>query len=334
MEKLLQRVASYLHEVLGVSVMPELWPVSNRLPFFLQDTFHFFTVTLLGTPCLLLSDRIEREINPLALARYIRQVRQQWDGEVVYLGEAVSPYARKRLIEQKIPFIIPGNQLFLPSLGMDLREFYKKHHPSVSAVSPSSQVVIIYALQNAHEQPFTPSALAKRLGYTRMTMARAFDELESLDIGEIVSQRKERLFRVPHGAQDLWQHARDVMRSPVKKRLWTLPPVSEWRGVPAGLSALASYTMLAAPDRQVYAMSSAEWIAWNKRWKNSRIGVPEFEIPEQDEMSCGLELWSYSPRLFAETDRVDPFSLYLSLQSQQDERVQSALTQMMEQVLW
>jgi len=248
----------------------------------------------------------------------------------VYLGETVSPYARKRLIDQKIPFVIPGNQLFLPSLGMDLREFYKKLHPSVSAVSPSVQAVIIYALRHISEQPFTPSALAKRLGYTRMTMTRAFDELESLDIGDIISEGKERLLCMSHGTQALWLHARGVMRSPVKKRIWTLPPGSEGPGVLAWVSALASYTMLAAPDRLVYAMSSAEWIAWKKRHND----VPEFKIPEQHAMSCELELWSYSPSLFAECDRIDPFSLYLSVQSQQDERVQSALTQMMEQVLW
>lgn len=122
MEKILQNFESYLREVLGVSVMPEPWQVADRLPFFLRDKYHFFRLTLLKTPCLLLLHaRIEREINPLTIGKHIMQVRQHWDGEVVYLCEAVSPYVRRRLIEQQIPFVVPGNQLYLPSLGMDLR---------------------------------------------------------------------------------------------------------------------------------------------------------------------------------------------------------------------
>lgn len=330
MKNQLRSIASYLQEVLGVSVVPEPWQVPDCLPFFLRDKYQFSRFSLLNTPCLLLHDRTECEINPLAVGKHIMQVRQHWDGEVVYLCETISSYARKRMIEQKIQFVVPDTQLYLPSFGIDLREYYYKRRCKATLVSPSTQVVIIHALSHGCEQPFSPSALAKRLGYTSMTMTRAFDELEVLEIGEIVAKGKERLLYAPHGTKTLWQHARSVMRNQVKKRLWTRPPALDWPGVPAGLSALASYTLLAPPNRPVYAMSAAEW----RGWKQHHNDVAEFSIPEQEEHSCELELWSYSPRLFAYHDRIDQFSLYLSLQSEEDERVQSALEHMMEQVIW
>jgi hypothetical protein len=47
-----------------------------------------------------------------------------------------------------------------------------------------------------------------------------------------------------------------------------------------------------------------------------------------------LEIWSYSPVLFAKNGVADRFSIYLSLQGTEDERVESALEEMMEQIRW
>ena len=38
----------------------------------------------------------------------------------------MASYERKRLIEQKVPSIVPGNQLYLPDLGLDLREYFRR----------------------------------------------------------------------------------------------------------------------------------------------------------------------------------------------------------------
>jgi len=327
---MLQKFTDYLREVLGIPVALEAWPGVERLPFFLRDRYDFFYFTLIHTPYLLMRDRTEQGLNPLAISKHVAQVYTYWDGEVALLCDTISSYVRRRLIEQSISFVVPGHQLYLPSSGIALREYYRTKRPTVMSLSPSTQAVVIYALCHDAEQPFTPSMLAKRIGYTRMTMARAFDELAAVDIGEIVPKGKERLLHIPHGKRALWEQAVGFLRTPVRKRLWTRQPVADWPGVQAGLSALVSDSMLADPGRAVFAMSSMEW----KAWKQQHGDAPEFEIPEMDEDSCELELWSYSPRLFAEHGRVDPFSLYLSTQSMGDERVQSALEQLLERALW
>jgi len=50
--------------------------------------------------------------------------------------------------------------------------------------------------------------------------------------------------------------------------------------------------------------------------------------------ACELEVWSYSPKMFEKKGRVDRFSLYLSMKGDTDERVQSAMEELMEQVEW
>ena len=82
---------------------------------------------------------------------------------------------------------------------------------------------------------------------------------------------------------------------------------------------------MAEPANPVFAMVG-------KKWKEIKNNVMELTIAEPD--ACELEIWSYSPRLFEKSGVVDRFSLYLSVQSNDDERVESALEGMMEKLEW
>ena len=95
----------------------------------------------------------------------------------------------------------------------------------------------------------------------------------------------------------------------------------------AGLTALAHYSALAEPANPVFAMTGKKW----KKIKNHN-SIKELTIAEPDAFE--LEIWSYSPRLLEIGNVVDRFSLYLSLQAKNDERVESALEKMMEQITW
>jgi len=169
--------------------------------------------------------------------------------------------------------------------------------------------------------------LAAPLGYTSMTMTRAFDELQTAGLGEITMEGRERILRFDQNKKDLWENARKFLRNPVKKHLWVKSFINEPLGVKAGLTALARYSALAEPANPVFAMTSKKW----KKIKN-RNGVLELTITEPDAFE--LEIWSYSPRLFEKDNVVDRFSLYLSLQANDDERVESALEKMMEKITW
>lgn len=50
--------------------------------------------------------------------------------------------------------------------------------------------------------------------------------------------------------------------------------------------------------------------------------------------TCRGQLWCYPPELFARDGRVDCFSLYLSLRTEEDARVEAALEEMMAKMAW
>jgi hypothetical protein len=152
--------------------------------------------------------------------------------------------------------------------------------------------------------------------------------LESLGLAEVTAEGRERVLRFSYDKRALWEKSRDLMRSPVKKRTYIHPPHGRWEGISAGLTALAHFTMLAPPANPVYAVDL-------NGWKGMNLQKTILELPVPEHQSIELEIWNYSPLLFnKEDDVVDRFSLYLSLRDNSDERVQSALEKMMEEVIW
>ncbi len=324
----LSRLKRYLYETLGTEVSPTPWDKGARLPFFLRNLYTFFSVQLLEASCLLMLDRGEQEQTPATVRKHMDQVQAKWDGEVVYVRARVTAYNRKRLIEYKLPFVVPGNQMYLPMLGIDLREHFKKLRTEIHKFSPSAQALVIHVLLHGiTKRIFTPAEMAECLGYSAMTMTRAFDELESADLGDISLEGRERCVRFTDSAKDTWAKAQPFLRSPVKKQrhIKLLNADPPWPR--AGLTALADYTLLAEPANPVFAISGEDWKSLQQSHR-----VHEFPSPEPGALE--VEVWSYAPSLFAKDKVVDRLSLYLSLKESRDERVEDVLEEMMRELQW
>ena len=316
----------YLKETLDISVHLKNWKGESGLPFFLQKLYAFFQVSILDTLCLVIVPKEEEEQTPGTICKHIAQLQKHWGHEIIYASRKMSPYNRKRLIEHKVSFVVPGNQMYLPHLGVDLRDHFKAIRNTLPKWSPSTQVVFLYIMNN-FEQELTPKKLANRLGYTHMSMSRAFNELESAELVQIIRKGRQRVLRLDQDRKLLWEKAIEFLRTPVKKRIWVRSFSNELLGVEAGLTALSRYSMLSEPANPVFAVKNKYWIKYRE---DSSI----MEVPMREPDSCQLEIWIYPPTLFAQNNVVDRFSLYLSLKDTEEERVELALEEMMEHVQW
>ena len=93
------------------------------LPFFLTDRYRLAETSLFGRKLLILATPGQDAETPATIAKHIQTARSTSDAfVVVFLTDALSSANRQRLIQQGVNFIVPGNQLFLPELGADLRE--------------------------------------------------------------------------------------------------------------------------------------------------------------------------------------------------------------------
>jgi hypothetical protein len=324
-------VEQHIHQVLGLSTpKARPWARVDELPYFLRDAFEFSELELLGHGIVLMIGRAQQK-TPLGEVRtWLDKVQAVAGQPVIYVTQALASYERRRLIEQKVPFIVPGNQLYLPDLGLDLREYFRQRSaPADAALSPAAQALLITALLHQPWQAqWQASTLAAELGYTAMTLSRVVRELSATGLADVLTVARSRWLRMEQPPQNIWEQARPLLRSPVKRTVW-VRPAGATTAEPlqlAGLSALAHHSLLAEPKWPVYAVSATQWKA--------ATAAGACELPEAIDGAQEWQLWRYNPALLPGMATVDPLSLILSLQGLADERVELALDALAGELPW
>ena len=324
---MLNELERYLHDALGVSVKTTPWSGVGQLPPVLRERYRFAKVELLGVRALLVIDANPVEQPPATVRKHMDMLQTKQQADLIYVRAQVTAYNRKRLIEQKVPFIVPGNQMYLPMLAIDLREHFHRIREEVPTFSPSTQVVVLHAMLRDAGQVLIPSEMAPLLGYSAMTMTRAFDELETAKLAGVTVHGRERCLRFIGDRREIWEKAQPFLSSPISKRLFIRRIGGAEGANRAGLTVLAHYSMLAPPAYTTYALSREEWKVLRQQHKI-------VEVPAQDPDASEIEVWWYPPALFAGHGMVDRWSLYLSLKADRDERTETALEEMMEKFKW
>lgn len=320
-------IERYLMEILGLKVGITSWPEASSLPFYLQDAYEFAAMEVLDHSYVLLMAR-DAEPGAGELRKRLDKLAELSGATGVFVAQAMSSYQRKRLITQHVPFIVPGNQLYLPDLGIDLREYFRTRQlPPEKGMSPATQALLISALLNPWRTEVHPAELGERLGYTPMTLSRAVRELKAAGLAETVDRGRERWLRFSEGPRDTWNRALPLLRSPVVKRLWLWPePQLLEQARLAGESALAQQSLLSEPGAQEFALSADQW----KLMRHKGIQL----LPRREPGAAMLQIWRYSPEIIEGDRLVDPLSLILSLQDVHDERVRQAMDDLQEQLPW
>jgi hypothetical protein len=322
-------IQRYLFETLGVSSELRPWPAAGQLPFFLQEAFAVHQATFHGHDLLLAVEQRPKPPKISELRTQVARLRSEAQLPVIYATEALASYERRRLIECRVPFLVPGNQLYLPDLGIDLREYFRTPRAQTgAAVSPATQAVLITMLLSRHwRNDWALSEIVAKLGYTAMTLTRIMREFEAARLADIQRHGRERRLHTEGTPEEIWNRARVSMRSPVKRSIWvpTFPGNAPALRL-AGFSALAQLTPLADPPSQIYAIGPNDW----RQFKHAQLA----SLPQPADGHIEWQLWSYSPEIESDSRTVDPLSLMLSLDAVTDERVQMALDELRNRLPW
>jgi len=325
-----REVQNYLTKALGIEPPAiQAWPGGKRLPRYLAESYAFDTLALWGSPLICMTAKTDA-LGTADLQKHVRLVEQVAGVPVLLVLAEMTARQRERLIELFLPFVVPGKQLFLPPLGLDLREQYAAAvRRQMPLLGPATQVVLLAGLLGQWEQGANASTMARRLGYSPMSMSRSGREL--LDLGFLVVEGASRNARwhLAAAVNEVWRNAEPMLRSPVLRRAWVKRAAIEPMSLPlAGLSALAGQTMLAHPAPPVHALGEASWQALHER-------TPGLQLEDEPmaESAC-IELWCYEPLNLMPVGSayVDPYSLMLSLRDEaaSDDRVALALDELMQ----
>jgi len=329
MNDLINEMNEYLEEVIGLKVDYQSLRTNNT-PIYISETYSFFAFRIGKSKFLgvVILDSENFKISAFEKhKRYFPETNHSRGYEgMVLVAKQLSNFIRKRLIEMKIPFIIPKVQLYWPELGLEFRNFIKNKNTqkeTLEKFDPAAQAVLIGALNSSYKQPITPKELSERLFYSAMSMTRALDQIEAADITKTKKSGKKRLLSFSNDKQYLWQKISPKLINPIrdKARFYEDDIPNECK-LKAGESALAEMSMLIAPRTNTYAVDREKW----KKIQKQKI--PNLELNEPD--TCEVQVWRYDPELFAYRNCVDVFSLYLCFEDVADERIEMALEEALE----
>lgn len=323
-----QTARAYWEEALGSKLEVEPWRGEAAIPYFLKDAYDLRLAKILGNPFLLAIERRDRRPRLNELRIQLNRLAEVTGLKVVYLVGEMDAYERRKLIEDKIAFIVPGNQMYLPPAGIDLREQFRPRKFELKAgLPPAAQAILIRALLSEEGNADWPLAeFAHQLGYSPMTTSRAAKEIAATGVAVRARAGRNEAFRFVVGAEKAWEQAAGFLRNPVRASVWLAGKAKRERDwVAAGESALAKYSMIGEPSWPVYALGPEE-----KHSVDAEDIVPE---PEDGSVEC--QFWSYDPRLGEPERRIaDPLSLSLTFRDVTDERMEIALDELKRTYPW
>ena len=296
------------------------------LPSFLSRMYSLHEGHIAGRRCIFLATA-DNTATPSNIAKHIALVRRTVDAIVVFVAPWLSAHHRARFIERGVPFVVPGKQLYIPDLAMDLRERFRTPKPRRAAgLSPAAQAVLFHRLLRLDETTTIPSLVATQLHYSAMSIGRAFDDLVGAGLAQTDRHGRERRIRFKTEGRQLFDAAHDLLRSPVRtekfiRDVHAAPPLKH-----AGESALAELTDLSPPPLPAFAVAATDW--------KSVAQAHELVETDRDQASHIVETWSYDPAALSTARTVDPLSLYAQFHDHRDERVSMAAERLLNGMPW
>lgn len=304
---------------------------TSLLPLFLRERYGVFSTHLFGRKSLLALETAGWESgSPGEYRQHADTLKQTLHEPVILVLPALPSYARNRMVQMGLSFIVPGSQTFIPNSLIDLRErFSPTTTKRRETLSPAAQCTVLYHLLR---QPLTAISLkeiAQKVRYSPMMMTKVKDELEAAKVCTIARSGRSVVLDFPATGRDLWEQVLPRLVSPVKKTHWIRWETLDQSALLAGMSALSRQSMITDDRLPTYALTHQVFQDFLEQ--GVCAGCRDAETA-----TARIEIWSYDPHLLGDKaiPMVDVLSLYLSLRESADERVQQQLEHLIEGVQW
>lgn len=318
---------AYLNEVLGLAAQEGPWPDAQRLPLHLRRGRDYATLDVDGTRLLVVYAK-QGEFSLPVFQKQLKKLREYWAGGIVLCFEKLTAYQRKALIEQRLSFVVPGSQIYVPCLGIVLQERMAPEQKRIEHLSAGAQFLLLYLLYEKDAEHRSKVELAREIGTSGMNVTRGVQELS--EVGLVKTERVGRCDYVSllYSGRQMYERVSQYLATPVQKRVFVKDSSNLLELPLSGEPALAEMTMLNPPAVSCKAIGKRQY----RSIQNSLEQVDPAWSIAQDYIE--LEIWKYDPRPLARRGLVDVVSLAVSLSAQTDERVQMAVEAMLEGYTW
>lgn len=328
-ENMTSRALKFVSQTLRVPAMLQS-SRSNAPSFmgFLTATYTFSEALIADQAYLLVAARDEHRFPLDYMVKHLGRVSDAYGIPAILVVATMTRHRRDQLVAGKVPFVVPGKQLYLPDIGQSLPErcdavLQPRHQGRpTGALSPTAQALVLRAAVRRDGGSDLPCTVCTKLGVSFTTTLKAADELVSAGLADRMKngQAAPLIFRLAGRA--LFEAALPFLASPV---VWTGfyrgGQRLEWLKV-GGEMGLAKQTMLAHPKITTYCAF--------KRPLGNVAHVHALQPCDAEDAQIAIEIWSYDPTALTEGPCVDPLSLYLQFRDSHDDRTAICANELLE----
>lgn len=316
---------SVLEKFLHIPCLVAGYDKEENLPLYLRGLYRLQVVEVAGISFLAAAP--EDMVSAVALKNHSKQLMEHTGMECAFVLEGRSTYLRDRLLESGVPFICPGKEIYLPFLGIVLEHERRKKGEAPEKISFLTQKMLLTILYEGVENG-SAAEMAARLGVSRMTGTRCFDEVEAMIPQLIQRKGRRRVISWTETKRKYIELVRPVLRTPVLREYRLATQVGETLPV-SGLSALCCCTML---NDDPYPTCMATRDVASKLGLGKLPQMPRAETPAQ----C-IQVVAYQYPFSAGGQAVmDPVSVSLAIPDalRKEPRVEQAIEEMMEEYVY
>ena len=289
-------------------IMTENKEVYKKLPLAYRGRYDIFTVETNGV--LWMAIHPKDDIGLVVLRRDRAGVEKITGLNCAVFLDRTTFYIKEKMMEEGIPFVIEGKQVFLPFIGYLLSKENERELAPVHLISFLTQKMLLMAIYERWNE-VKVSGAAKRMGASTKSASRCFDELEYLNIDVLGMKGKSRVINIPNDRKQLWQQIERMLRNPVIRRFILRKDMK--------LLSDNAYLTYAVTKKELKASGVTE----------------EKQVSELEEIGCAvLELGYFID--FSGKGLQDPLSVVLSLtgEEQEEERIDISINEMLEEYVW
>ena len=313
-------MVQYIQSVLGCNVQKIPYKLPPQTPQYLKNDYKYQKYVIEGQECLFV---LPLDFSFTAYKKQYQKLKQLTNLPIVLQLKGITQYQRSTLIEERIPFVVEGTQIYLPFLAICLTEKYREV-TEIETFTPTTQLVFLYLFYN--KVKLSASDLARKINSTPMSVSRAYKALTDCGLFSAESDGVKKYIVPNTEGGELLRSAEPFLIDPVEKTLYVQKNVDLGEYVASGIYALSKKTMLSAAENERCCAVS----------RKTHFDASDCVSKEQYELgeAIAVEKWFYDPAALAEDNIVDDISLILSLKDDGDERVQMEIEELRSKYKW
>lgn len=322
-------ISDYIVNTLGLHLIDkgDMRRAIEKFPSLISNLFSGNLLLIEGSRYVLVKSHVAGESFPMSLLiQRIQSAEKKLGLPCILYLDTLDGNERRQLIKHKVSFIVPGRQIYIPTLGTYLTEKRLNSYKAATSLTPAAQHVVLYYLQKEGLADLGLKDWAERMGYPPKTISLVAAELAQAGICDIVSlQGRSKGLSFKAQGRQLWEQALPILTSPIDKVGYVLCDDNE---IPHTVlsydDALSHYTDMGRTPGHSFALEKR-----SDTGKRLMQDVSARNLPD----SSRIEFWKYNPRILSRDGYIDPLSMILIYRDNEDERIQGQIKRLIDRIL-